>query len=304
MIKHLVIPSGSTSGVVMLGILKHLMENDYFQIENIESIHASSVGTIISVILSLDFDWKTLYDYIIGRPWEKVIDMNPIKIMQSVENKGFMCSYELGKEFFLPLFKAKDIELNITLKQFYEITNTELFFYTCDISDLTCIELSHNTHPELELVKAVAMSGALPIIFQPIEYDNKLYCDGGFINDFPLKECVQYVANKHNITDIESVSEDYFDTIFGMKLCKEKDDSEFIKEIKNGTLLDYTFGLSKNIFSKIRQVYSNPKINNIIKFYDGSICFSKLKKAVNRSDRITMFSRGEDIAKKYLDSKK
>ena len=78
------IPSGSTSGVVMLGILKHLMENDYFQIENIESIHASSVGTILSVILCLDFDWETVWsDYDLGNvvdwdtiPWGDIIDLN------------------------------------------------------------------------------------------------------------------------------------------------------------------------------------------------------------------------------------
>jgi hypothetical protein len=302
MIKHLVIPSGSTSGVGMLGIFKYLMENKYFKIDTIESIHASSVGTIVSIILSLDFDWKTVYDYIIERPWEKVIDMNPIKVMQSLDNKGLMCCYDLGKEFFLPLFKAKDIDIDITLQKFYEKTNIELFFYTCDISDLSCIELSHNTHPDLELVKAVAMSSALPIVFQPIEHNSKLYCDGGLINDFPLKECVEYIAYKHKIQDIDNISQEYLDTIFAIKMSRKKDNKQFIEDIKNGTLLDYSFGLSKKIFSKLRKVYTNSKILNIINFYDLSVSFGKLKKAVNRVDRIEMLSNGENVAKKYLDS--
>ena len=56
MIKHLLIPSGSTSGLVMLGIFKSLIENNYIKVKDIESIHASSVGAIIATILCLNLN--------------------------------------------------------------------------------------------------------------------------------------------------------------------------------------------------------------------------------------------------------
>ena len=164
MIKHLIIPSGSTSGLIMLGIFKQLMCCDYFKMSNIESIHATSVGTIIAVLLALDFDWKTVYDYIIERPWEKVIDFNPLHILQTVANKGCFCSNELCKKFFLPLFQAKDIDISITLQQFYKLTNIDLFFYTCNLQNMSLVELSYKSHPDLELVKAITMSSSLPIV--------------------------------------------------------------------------------------------------------------------------------------------
>ena len=143
MIKHVVISGGSTTGVVMLGIFKELYESQYIDISIIRSIHATSVGTIVATILSLNYDWETVYKYIIERPWEKVININPFKVLESVTNKGFFSSYELSKKFFLPLFKAKDIEIDITLKQFYEKTNIELFFITVEVENLQVVELSH-----------------------------------------------------------------------------------------------------------------------------------------------------------------
>ena len=79
MIKHLIIPSGSTSGLIMLGIFKQLMCCDYFKILiHIESIHSIS-WNYYSCFISLDFDWKTVYDYII-ETMGKSYCLNPLHI--------------------------------------------------------------------------------------------------------------------------------------------------------------------------------------------------------------------------------
>ena len=34
------------------------------------------------------------------------------------------------------------------------------------------------------------MSCAIPFIFQPVFYNNKIYGDGGLINPFPINKCI------------------------------------------------------------------------------------------------------------------
>ena len=50
-----------------------------------------------------------------------------------------------------------------------------------DYSTFEKIDLSHKSHPNLSLIKAMTMSGAIPIIFKAICNDNKCYMDVCFI---------------------------------------------------------------------------------------------------------------------------
>ena len=50
--------------------------------------------------------------------------------------------------------------------------------------------MNHETAPDLCLLDAIYMSCSLPIIFKPLEYNGKLYLDGGLKNDYPLNKCL------------------------------------------------------------------------------------------------------------------
>ena len=70
-IKHLVISGGGPSGIKYLGIIQELMKQDYININIIESIYATSAGSIIAVLIALKYDdWDTLNNYIVDRPWQ------------------------------------------------------------------------------------------------------------------------------------------------------------------------------------------------------------------------------------------
>ena len=60
MIENIVISGGATSGILMIGIFRILHENQIYNIENIKRIYATSVGTIISVLLCLNVDWESI----------------------------------------------------------------------------------------------------------------------------------------------------------------------------------------------------------------------------------------------------
>ena len=89
-IKHLVLSGGGDGGYILYGALKYLSQNKYFNIENIETIHAVSIGALISVLVSLKYEWSELDDYIIKRPWHKVISIKLTNILNMWKKKGIL----------------------------------------------------------------------------------------------------------------------------------------------------------------------------------------------------------------------
>jgi len=56
-----------------------------------------------------------------------------------------------------------------------------------------------------DLIKAVQASGAVPILFKPVEINGELYADGGIVNKAPLKALA-------NLVDLESIIVHYIDS--------------------------------------------------------------------------------------------
>ena len=53
MIKHIVIESGGYKGLYVLGALDELNKSKYYNIENIETIYGTSIGSYVGVLLCL-----------------------------------------------------------------------------------------------------------------------------------------------------------------------------------------------------------------------------------------------------------
>ena len=79
-IKHLVLPGGGAASLRLLGALQRLEEGKVWKQENIKSIHAVSAGTLIAVLIALNFDIQTIVDYMIGRPWDNVFQISLVNI--------------------------------------------------------------------------------------------------------------------------------------------------------------------------------------------------------------------------------
>jgi predicted acylesterase/phospholipase RssA len=165
-IKHLVIAGGGPIGLQFLGALEYLNEQGFWNFEEIESIYATSIGTFLGAIICLKYDWSTLNKYIIERPWHDAFKLNGKQILDAFYNKG-LYDKKVIEIVFKPLLEAKDLSLNITLKEFYEYSKIEFYFYTFELNKFETTEISYKTHPDLLLMQAIHMSSALPGIFTP-----------------------------------------------------------------------------------------------------------------------------------------
>jgi predicted acylesterase/phospholipase RssA len=203
-IKNIVLSGGCHTFYQTLGIIQTLEKNDIWKIENIEKIYGTSAGALLGAILCLKFDWDTLNDYFLNRPWKDVFNVDINTILSIFNKKGFFDKTQL-ELIFKPLLHAKDLTLNITLKELYEYSNIELHMYSFEINYFRLEEISYKTHPDLSLMTALNMSSSLPIMFSPVCIDEKCYIDGGTHTNYPLSFCIDQNNKLDEILGIKNV---------------------------------------------------------------------------------------------------
>ena len=204
-IKHLVFSGGSYHGLKIVGVLKKLHEDKFYNIENIKNIYATSVGSLIAVIISLKIPFEDIYQYIVKRPWDKAFNLSTDMLFNMLSDKGI-----LDKSFFLKilikLFKTADLSVDITMKDFFNTTNIFLHLFSVKVNNFEVIELSHITYPDLPIIDAVYMSCSIPFIFQPAFFEDSYMIDGAVLCNFPITQCINNVdVNKDEILAINII---------------------------------------------------------------------------------------------------
>jgi hypothetical protein len=173
----------------------------YNEIENIESIYGISVGCIVGLFISLNFDWEVLDDYLIKRPWQNVINFTMNSLIQSFDSRGILDN-KVIIEILHPLFRAKNIDIDCTMQELYEITNIDLHIFVTELNSYKLIDICHADFPDWKVVDAVYASCCLPLIFKPLLVDSCCYVDGGFIQNYPIIECIKSGKNREEILGI------------------------------------------------------------------------------------------------------
>ena len=202
MIKHIVLAAGAYKGLYILGALNYLSTIGYYDIENIETIYGGSVGGLIGAVLCLKLDWSDVIKYIIERPWNKVVKFDSNIIFSMVTEKGLF-DENVFKIFFKNLLESKGLNIDVTLKEFYEFSNIELYLHAVSVNTLEIRKLSYKTDPDMKLLDAIYASCCMPFVFQPKILDNMYYIDGAVKNVFPMNFCIADEKKEEEILGIK-----------------------------------------------------------------------------------------------------
>ena len=293
-IKHLVISGGGPLGFRYLGALQKLEQDGFWHLDDIETIYGTSIGAIIGTFICLKYDWETLNKYIIERPWHDAFKVNAKQLLDSYYNKGLF-DKKLAEIIFKPLLEAKDLTLNITLKEFYDFSHIDLHIFTFELNKFQTIELSHTTHPDLGLLQALTMSSSLPGIFMPTIVDNCCYIDGGILCTYPLNQCLRDHTNKDEILGIKS------------SYNKETDKFSNVEVTSDSSLLEYVICMSINSMNYIRDTIKMETIDNTVRCFviDNPLTLDAIKETIqNQELRRQLFKMGEDDALTFLETLK
>lgn len=191
-IKHLVISGGGPSGFIAYGAAKHLAKAGFWSVKNLKSIYGCSIGAFLAVLFSLDYDWDWLDDYIMKRPWDKVF-APALSAHEAWTQKGVI-SEKIVMDVLAPLLTAKELTSDVTLAELFAYNHIEIHIFTSNINSpiIEKVDLSYKTHPHLTVVKALCMSMAYPLAFRPMYHEGNCYIDGGLLNNYPLKDCLEH----------------------------------------------------------------------------------------------------------------
>jgi predicted acylesterase/phospholipase RssA len=282
-IKHIVIGGGGHYGLTMYGILKEAHKHGFWKRENIQSLYGTSIGSLICLIVTLDYDWDTLDRYFIERPWETVFKFDLNTIMYAFENRGIF-DQAIVNELIKPLLLGKDIPLDITLKEYYERTHIDMYITTSEVVQFELIVLSHKTHPEWRLLDAIYASCSLPVIFAPIIRNNCCYIDGGLFAGYPLDLCLKSDCKPNEIFGIRKTSTSNREPIH-----------------EKSTLFDIMKNAMKNAMKNFNGIPLNT-IKNEINILGGSISFEGIIRfSTSKEERIRMINDGYQLFKDLQD---
>lgn len=248
MIENIVINGGGPTIFNVYGALRESSKQGLWNHADVKHYYGTSAGAIMAVVLSLEYSWEELDDYLIKRPWQTVWQFNALKVYEYYCNKGIYGT-ELFRQLLGPLIRGKDLDTECTLQELFNATNKTLHFYTIELSTFTLTEITHTTFPNMKVIEAVHASAALPILCQPLKYDGLYYTDGGIMLNYPLCKCNAdpstvlgiknvYSGTNANVHSVQGIFE-YLSYVMNMVIDKIQGQSTC--EIKYELLIDTGF---------------------------------------------------------------
>jgi NTE family protein len=164
------------------------------------------------------------------------------------------------------------------MKELYNKTNKYLSITSVCLDTHEAVYISHETFPDIPVWKAILMSCSIPLIFKPIEWENKLYIDGGLVDNFPLFNI--------KLDDIKNT--------LGIQInlnYKRKNDSILIEE---SNIYNYVINLIQIIMESKTEI----KPYNIISIkIDNLILNNSLSIDINKDIKIKLINIGYEETK-------
>jgi len=176
----LILSGGGPKGFAHIGVLKALEELNI--LKDIDTIASCSVGTIISAMHVIGYTVKEIIEF------SESFDFNKLRTLKPL---NFFDTYGLddGSKLIITLkklFEAKNVPSNITFKELYKLKNINLVMSVVCLNDKNVYYVSHKTFPNMEVIMGIRMSTSVPFWFIPVKYNNRLYIDGGCIDNYPI----------------------------------------------------------------------------------------------------------------------
>lgn len=213
MIKNLVFSGGGVKCISYIGILKYLEKENI--LKDISGIAGTSGGAIFAFIILLGYTYNDLLLLINGLNFEEVRDITSENLFQFFSNFGIDTGNKLTHLIKLLLNKKLgNGSENITFKELFNKTNVNLVI-TGTCLDTRKIEyFNHINTPNMKLLSALRITFSIPIVYNKVNYNNKIYVDGGLIDNLPIdifKDDILHTlafyitTNTENSIDIDSI---------------------------------------------------------------------------------------------------
>lgn len=266
-IKNLVISGGGFRGFSLIGVLRALEK--FNLIETIDTFVGTSIGAIFAFLISIRYTHTELYDFVTCFTYESLADL---QILNCLENYGLETGNKIINLLRKMLKRKCKIE-EMTFKEHYDLYQVKLCMNAVCVNTMTNTIFSVDSHPDLSIFTAIRASIAIPLLLTPVIIDEKLYVDGGLLENFLIRN---YPS----------------ETTLGIKLSEEQVIDTDLK-----TFESYVIQIIKGIHKKISNVQIDLKHYHIINIMTDC---SPININLTKEDRIKLYKLGYVTAKKVL----
>ena len=299
-IKHLVISGGGPNMLQLYGALKYSNQKDVWSIDNIQSIHATSAGTVVALLFMLKMKFEDIDNYMINRPWDTLFNISAQQLLQLISKTGIFNISALI-EFLAPLLKCKEYSNDITLQELYDVTNIEFYTYTSCLNSFAGVTISYKTHPNMRVIEAIYSSISFPCLFEPFNYEDNYYFDGGMFSNYPLDKCIELLeSNNSSNTHID------YDEIMGICNILDKNiltDKNNLPAIEMNNIFDYFFEFIKRIIKNCNTTTTHYNIKYELQLVFVPFTLSSWNDLINSKDiRKNSMDLPEEVIDKKLEN--
>lgn len=236
----LVLGSGGARGMAHIGVIKEIEARGY----EIISVSGCSVGAVVGAFYSAN-KLDAFYEWAISLNYLNVLRLVDFSFISNGAIRGDRLFSKLSE--MLGDIQIEDLKIP----------------YTAVATDLTSSKEVWFQRGSLE--KAMRASAAIPGLIQPVEYDHRLYVDGGVLNPLPIAASVS--AHADYIIAVDLGADVPIPVITDVK--HEKEDAENVARVQaeqvettkpqTNTALDKKE--EKSLFPGKLQ-FINPEVNN------------------------------------------
>ena len=227
---NIVFSGGAIKGMSYIGVLKYFEENDL--VKNIKQLTGTSIGGFFAFLICLGYKSKDLTDIIRYLDFNNLRDISSDSILNFFETWGI----DTGNKFIhfiKALVKSKGFSEEINFQQLYDITKLKLTITGTCVNDQETIYYNYENSPEMLILDALRISCSIPILYQCVKQNEKVYVDGFILNNYPI----EFFDNE-------------IDKTIGFCIYQERK-----KTIENAE--EYIFALINCMLNKIQKMSSN-----------------------------------------------
>lgn len=146
----------------------------------------SSAGAITATALALGYSANEITDLLFNTDFQQFKDSSILEA-----STGLLQSYGLhsGAFFFEwigKLIAKKTGNRDATFTDIYKLFAKDLYITGCNVNVGKTVYFHRKTHPNMPIRQAVRISISIPLLFQPVLFQNDFYVDGGLFDNYPL----------------------------------------------------------------------------------------------------------------------
>jgi NTE family protein len=185
-LERLIFSGGGIRGIAFVGSLmaiKDLYNIEPSQLPALKEIAGTSIGSLVALMVCIGFTIEEMRIFAEETDISDLSTVNGDSLFTTFGMNDGKILYKLAND----VLRKKGIPTDITFKSLFEQYKKVLHVVVTDISTVKERMLNVFTYPQMPIIKAVVASMSLPPMFGPVKHYDSLFCDGGLVNSFPIK---------------------------------------------------------------------------------------------------------------------